>query len=159
MIAAASLTRDPRRLAALCALWQNGEQEVWITLKGNSMLPTLPPGTRLRLRCHLRDIEIGSIIVYRREESLIVHRLQAVLLDAETGERKFVCKGDGNRSLDPPVPEELLVGMIVASRLPKMRVRLRHKLAHMLGPYRSAAQSLLRFCRPRRARSHEAGIS
>lgn len=142
MIAAAALTRDPRRLAALCALWQDAERDIWITLQGASMTPTIQPGSRLRLRCRLQDAVVGEVIAYRHGGMLIVHRLVEITHDPASGVRQFVCVGDGNDRLDPPVPEEAVVGAIVEVRTPSALWRLKQGLRTCAGRCRRAAQRM-----------------
>ncbi len=112
MNAAAVLTRDPRRLAALCELWRGAGREVWVTIQGRSMTPGIPPGSRLLLRCGPVEPRPGDILAYRREGVLLVHRVVRV----EDG--FLVLKGDANPDLDDPVPPEDVLGTVVAVRRP-----------------------------------------
>jgi signal peptidase I len=132
MNASAMLTRDPRKLAALCELWQSSEREVWVTLEGNSMRPTIPPGSRLCLRCRREEMQVGAILAYRRESALIVHRLIACIDSASPSERRLICQGDSNPEPDPPVPPESVVGVIVAVCKPRLRERIRRLASRAL---------------------------
>ncbi len=100
----------PARLTALCALWQAEEREVWITLNGGSMSPTILPGTRLCLRCSSGPPALGDIIAYRQENILVVHRLLEItgLPDSP----QLVCLGDGNIFNDRPVAAQAFVGTV-----------------------------------------------
>jgi hypothetical protein len=111
--AVAVVTRDPQRLEALCLLWQSAEREIWITLKGTSMCPTILPGTRLLLRCHRRDIAVGAIVAYRFHGALVVHRLEKILDGDPQAGRQLVCRGDNVEGSDPPIPVGAVVGEVV----------------------------------------------
>src|SRR5690242_1619655 len=149
MIAAAALTRDPRRLAALCDLWQRAECEIWITLQGVSMTPTILPGSRLRLRCRRRDILVGEVIAYRQGGMLIIHRLVQIEEDPQSGRRWYICFGDGNREPDPPAPEEVVVGVIVEVREPPLWKRMMSALCHPRRHSRRAVRALRKAVRRR----------
>lgn len=117
MTTARFLTKDPARLQALCELWQDDEREVWITIRGQSMTPTILSGSRLRLRCS-RDVpEVGQIAAFRRGDILVIHRLIRIA-ESANGQRLFVFRGDGSRFEDPPVTLDEVVGMITAVRAP-----------------------------------------
>lgn len=118
MNAAAALTRDPRRLAALCELWRASGQEVWITLQGGSMEPALPSGSRLLLRCGAWEPQVGEVAAFRREGYLVVHRILRVEAGTGSGERQFLFQGDANREPDAPVSEGDLVGRVIEVRTP-----------------------------------------
>ena len=113
MTATAIVVRDPQRLAALCDLWQSGEREVTIKLQGVSMCPTILPGTRLLLRCHKREMPLGTIIAYRLNGLLIVHRLAEISDGSEPGQRLIICRGDNTLTFDPPVPLDAVVGEVI----------------------------------------------
>ena len=100
----------PERLAALCALWQAEEREVWITLRGGSMSPTILPGTRLCLGCSSGPPAVGGIIAYRQENILVVHRLTEITGMPDSPQ--MICLGDGNVFNDPPVPIQAFVGTV-----------------------------------------------
>lgn len=123
MIAAALLTRDPRRLAALCDLWCAEQCEIWLTLCGRSMEPGMPSGTRIRLRCGGAAPEPGCVVAFRCENRLVVHRLISVSSSADRSE--FVCQGDNNEEPDLPVTADRLVGRVVEIRAPTRLQRWR----------------------------------
>jgi len=50
-VSGAAFTHDPVRLEALCELWRSAERDLWVTLEGTSMTPTILPGSRVRLTC------------------------------------------------------------------------------------------------------------
>jgi len=116
MTAAAIVTRDPARLAALCELWQQDQREVWLMLSGESMEPTIRSGSRFRLRCCRRTPQVGEVVAFRRGGCLVVHRL--VRVDDGGGEQRFICKGDGNGAEDEPILPDMVVGTVVDVRQP-----------------------------------------
>jgi signal peptidase I len=132
---AAQITRDPRRLEALCELWKCASRSVWLTLTGYSMAPTLLPGTRLKVRCGVpvEKLSIGEIIVVRENDRLVIHRLVEIA-KGEPG--RYVCKGDNNPERDPPVTSKHIVGRVTEVRPPAALTRLRKRLGHLLLSYR-----------------------
>lgn len=147
MIAAAEITRDPARLAALCSLWQNAGEEVWVTLRGRSMTPAIPDGSRVLIRFGEMEPAIGETLAYRRGGRLIIHRLVSESVDPKGGGRQLHCRGDGNNSPDAPIDPSAVVGVVIAVRRPSAWRRVRRtilELASMtirsLGrPFRGAA--------------------
>lgn len=82
----------------LCTLvWKYVPSPVCISLvSGDSMLPTLKPGTLVfgvRKAPH-----VGDIVIVQAEDRFIIHRVIA------TGNSTVVTKGDNLRAPDPPVP-------------------------------------------------------
>ncbi len=109
---AASVVRGPEGLAGLCALWQAEEREIWLTLNGGSMSPTILPGTRVRLRCRLSPPALGDIVAYRQGGLLVIHRLIGIA--GPPDDPRLICLGDGNILPDPPIPAEAVVGTVTA---------------------------------------------
>lgn len=137
---AAEITRDPRRLEALCELWKGANRSVWLTLTGYSMAPTLLPATRLKVRCGtpVEKLSVGEIIVFRHDDRLVIHRLVAI----ERGEpTRFLCKGDNNPGTDTPITAEKIVGRVSEIRHPAALTRLRKRLGHLLLSYRRRASA------------------
>lgn len=123
----------PEQRTALYAQWQDEEREVWVTLDGGSMTPTILPGTRLRLHCSRRLPGLGEIVACRQDSALIVHRLLQITgpPDAPT----LICRGDGNIVPDAPVPAEAVVGVVTQiAPLPfsrRLAFALRHPRRHV----------------------------
>ncbi len=83
----------------------------WARQASLSMAPLIQPGDAVRLVPLDRgQIARGSLIAYRREETLVVHRLLA------WGEAGVVTKGDALTSPDPLVAWELVVAQVAALR-------------------------------------------
>ena len=115
----AAVIQHPQRLQALCELWCGSQQDVWLTLQGGSMMPTIRAGSRLRLRCHQYVPVLGDVIAFRRGTQLIVHRLQSV--DAQG---RLICQGDANAAPDVPITLSEVVGLIVETQAPAFPARL-----------------------------------
>jgi hypothetical protein len=125
MPGAAEITHHPERLSALCELWQDEQRDVWITLQGTSMLPTFPPGTRLRLDCAPFAPQVGEVIAFLRGGGLIVHRLIAIEPAEGGAETVYICRGDADAHVDPPVHSRAVVGVVRETRAPSAWERLR----------------------------------
>jgi hypothetical protein len=140
MIAAGAITRDPRRLAALCELWRSAGKEVWITLEGRSMTPGILPGSRLRLRCRPWEMQPGEVIAYRREGVLVVHRLLQSGDGTEGEGRHLLFQGDANEEPDPPVGPECVVGLVVEVQPPSAPMRVRRALRSAVNRWRGVSK-------------------
>ncbi len=62
-----------------------------------------------------RDVMVGDVIVYRRQEELVTHRLLEIEF-AASGERILHAKGDHVLSMDAPIPDAELIGRVVSIR-------------------------------------------
>lgn len=71
-----------------------------------SMEPALKKGTLLLVR-KKADTEPGDIVVYRSDESMIVHRI----ISAEGD--KVITKGDANDTEDPPIKRSQIKGIVI----------------------------------------------
>jgi RimJ/RimL family protein N-acetyltransferase len=81
----------------------------WLVLRGESMAPLLRDGDRLRVEpLSGRTPAPGEVVVARRGERLVAHRLVEVI----GGE--VVTRGDACRESDPPLPAGELLGRVVA---------------------------------------------
>lgn len=126
MNAAAVVTSDPLKLAALCELWRSSGREIWVTIQGQSMCPALLPGTRLKIRCGQPPAAPGDLGAYRVEGRLIVHRLLNVTEDQ--GARRYLFQGDANPEPDGPVLADAVLGTVVETRAPAFWSRARATL-------------------------------
>ena len=124
---AAAQTHDPQRLQALCTLWQEAEREVWVTLQGGSMRPTLRPGSRLRLRCGGREPVSGDVVAFRSGGRLVIHRLTH-----RDPQGRLVCQGDANAAPDPPLTPQEVVGVVVEVQPPRGWLRVRQEIGGVL---------------------------
>lgn len=86
-------------------------------VRGTSMLPSLWPGDRLRIRpADPRTLDLGEVVLCAREGRLIAHRL--VDLRARAGGPLLITRGDRLRHRDSPFGPEALVGRVVAVERP-----------------------------------------
>ncbi len=94
---------------ALEALTRDGS--VWVREASSSMVPLIRPGDRLQLeRADRRRIVPGTVIAYRGESRLVVHRVLS------RGDFGVTTKGDALTDPDPPVSWDRVVGRITALR-------------------------------------------
>lgn len=77
-------------------------------IAGDSMIPTLPPGTKIRIDSGGQDPEIGQVVAFRWGTGLIAHRVVA------RSKGFIVTRGDGQKLCDPPVPLGGIVGVVNA---------------------------------------------
>ncbi len=133
----ASLTGHPQRLQALGELWQDAKQDVWVTLRGRSMMPGIRPGTRLRLRCDDQTPQVGEVIAFRRESHLVVHRLQSV---DEQGQ--LICQGDANAFQDAPISRSVVLGVVVEAQPPSRWICALQEVVNAARGLRDAARHL-----------------
>jgi hypothetical protein len=84
-------------------------KDVRLHVDGMSMVPTLKPGDTIVVRQvapHL--LEMGDLVVVRREHDLVTHRL--VWRKSE----QWLMKGDNSRYFDPPAAAEMILGKVIA---------------------------------------------
>jgi hypothetical protein len=78
-------------------------------IRGESMLPTLWPGDMVEIEsCAPEDVRPGEIVLARRDDRLVLHRLVAPC----TSEGFLLC-GDSVPAPDPQYPPEALLGRLV----------------------------------------------
>ncbi len=81
--------------------------QVQLRVAGASMLPTLWPGDLLTVhRCHPSALAPRSIIVFRQDQQLVVHRVMH-----RSGNR-IVTRGDARARLDAPIELDQVVGRV-----------------------------------------------
>jgi signal peptidase len=80
---------------------------VHLKVAGSSMVPTLWPGDLVTVgRCEPSELQTGSLIVFRQDERLIVHRL----MHWEGG--CVVARGDASSRFDRPAPASDVIGRV-----------------------------------------------
>jgi hypothetical protein len=112
---------DPSRTARLGLFEQYRIQSrsAWIGATGVSMSPALPPGSQLLVEFGRTADAIGEVVVFRRRDALVAHRLVARTRTAE-GVR-LLAKGDAEAYLDPPIDAADVMGVARRVRLPDGR--------------------------------------
>jgi hypothetical protein len=84
-------------------------QSVRLQVHGESMLPTLWPGDVVEIEsCSLEDLRPGEIVLARRDDRLVLHRLVA-----PSTPNGFLLRGDSVPGPDPLFPSEALLGRLV----------------------------------------------
>jgi hypothetical protein len=84
-------------LLAVGALWKQAGRELVVSFGGTSMLPTIPPGAEVLLRCG-EDAAPGEVIAFIDGGQVVVHRILA--RSAEAG--WILTCGDASSIPDPP---------------------------------------------------------
>jgi len=131
-VSGAAFTHDPVRLEALCELWRSAERDLWVTLEGTSMTPTILPGSRVRLTCGPFEPASKDVIAFRRDSRLIIHRVKHC--DANG---YVICQGDANSLEDAPVPFKDVVGLVAEFRPPNITARAQRVAARLIRGVRS----------------------
>ncbi len=105
-------TPPPDLLRAVAALLARRGGEVEALVHGGSMGRTLPAGTPIRLRwVRGGDCREGQIVAFLAGRTLVTHRV--VARGRRPSRRGFlVTCGDGTWLCDPPVAEDLVVGIV-----------------------------------------------
>jgi|SRR5579884_2105232 len=82
---------------------------------GTSMLGSIWPGDEVVFEiCEPADVALGDVLLYRRDDRLVVHR---VIQISSLGEAlEFRTRGDNQRGCDLPVSAEDLLGRAVLVR-------------------------------------------
>ena len=127
------LQRCLRASLAAEALQRTGRlaMRVW----GTSMLGAIWPGDQVVFEtCEPADVELGDVLLYRRDDRLVVHR---VIQISPLGEAlEFRTRGDNQRGCDLPLSAEELLGRAVlvqrANRAPDRIARKRARATKLL---------------------------
>ncbi len=82
--------------------------EVRLKVTGASMLPYVWPGDVVTIeRRDAADLRPGQIVLYRREERLVAHRVKFILGD------RLITQGDSVPHCDSPVSASEVIGQLV----------------------------------------------
>jgi hypothetical protein len=96
---------------AVAALLRKSGAEIESEVRGSSMVPTLQPGRRVRIRCGPGRFQPGDIVAIIADPT-VVHR---VVGRSRRGSRSYVItRGDAAPFCDLPVPEEEILGTVIA---------------------------------------------
>jgi len=66
----------------------------------------------------IEELKVGDVLVFWRDEKLICHVLMKIDLDEKNS---FFTKGINNRSYDPPINKEFILGKVTKPSLGKVR--------------------------------------
>lgn len=121
----------PETLHAALELWEQTGEVHWIPVRGTSMLPMLRQGDQLLVAHGSREMRLGDIVVFRRSDGLIAHRVLRVL--SQPGKLILRTKGDHVLALDPILDEDLLMGRVLRIRRGERMLGLDTRLWRWLG--------------------------
>jgi len=79
-----------------------------LPVTGSSMFPCMQPGDLLDVRRPAGPIETGDVVVFQRQDRLVVHRVVG-----RTGDL-IITRGDRLRYPDAPVPAAEILGCVAA---------------------------------------------
>lgn len=109
MSAARSSWSAVRSALVADVLRRNRRLRVHGEIHGESMLPTLWPGDVVEIEsCSFEDVRPGEIVLARRDDRLVLHRLVAPCTP-----NGFLLRGDSVPGPDPLFPSEALLGRLV----------------------------------------------
>ncbi len=104
------LRQSTRASLAAEALRRNGR--LAMRVYGTSMLVAIWPGDEVVFEiCEPTDVALGDVLLYRRDDRLVVHRVIQISPRGEALE--FRTRGDNQRGCDLPVSAEELLGRAV----------------------------------------------
>lgn len=111
---------------------------------GMSMYPTIEDGEKVVVEpVAPAQIKRGDIILYRRHEGMIAHRVVRIARTKQRGrspQRCFILRGDASDSCDEPVEPERILGKVVAVEQCGRSIALDGmgaKISHILRSYGS----------------------
>ncbi len=90
---------------------------VTMTIKGDSMNPTIRPGDQIHVRMGSAAPKIGDVILFQFSDELHVHR---IIRCHGKNERNYTTKGDANAFADRHVVPSLeIIGQVIACERPE----------------------------------------
>ncbi len=82
----------------------------WVTASGTSMEPLIPAGSRLLVEFGRRPPAVGSVIVFRRGDRVLAHRL--VARRSRSAGDVLVARGDNEAFFDPDLSGSDVLGIV-----------------------------------------------
>ena len=111
MVASVDERSDVKLGLAIDMLRSVGEAR--LAVSGGSMLPSLWPGDILEIhRVAVTDISKGDIVVFARENRLIVHRVLRMNGESDDVACTLTTRGDRSARVDAPVSVNELLGRV-----------------------------------------------
>lgn len=104
---------------ALIAAWARAGRCSYLPVEGASMRPLLRPGDQVQVAWGAGSLKAGDIVVYRRGETLIVHRLLYRRSDG-----MFILGGDNKVFPDEATPMASILGIVNAVQRGERRIDL-----------------------------------
>lgn len=101
-------------------LWQQTGAPFRLAVTGTSMLPLLRPGDLVVVAPGAHAYPVGTIVVFRQGEQLVVHRVVR-----RWGPEHWLTKGD-NGPVDEPIVAASIIGVVIAADRNGVRWALDH---------------------------------
>lgn len=113
-----TVTTDQRAVArvGLVESYRTSHRTTWIEATGRSMQPSIPAGSDLLVEFGRLPERRGDLIVFRRGDALVAHRLVGRQPSADGG--RLIARGDAEAFFDPPLHEADVLGVVRLVRLP-----------------------------------------
>lgn len=106
---ASLLNDDQDRILSLASSLRAPGRTIESTVKGNSMGPGLPPGSRIRIDMSpASEHRVGDVVAFVGGPQVVVHRI------VHAGPEYFLTRGDALVSPDRPIRRDQVVGRVVA---------------------------------------------
>lgn len=87
-----------------------------LAVMSDSMRPTFARGAMVVVQERTVDMQVGDIIQYQRQDRMIIHRVVGIDEASEgAAARTIYTKGDNSPSVDPPVYDDQIRGIVRAS--------------------------------------------
>jgi hypothetical protein len=103
---------DSERLLALSRLLRKGSPEFEFFLQGKSMGPSLPDGSRIRVRLVAdHQFTVGQVLTCVAQDRVVAHRL---VRSVKSGSKEYlITRGDATVCCDWPVPSASVLGIVI----------------------------------------------
>lgn len=106
---ASLLNDDQERILSLASSLRAPNRTIESTVKGTSMGPVLPPGSRIRIDMSPREgCRVGEVVAFVGGNQLVVHRV------VHAGRAYVLTRGDARLAPDTPVKREQILGPVSA---------------------------------------------
>lgn len=112
-------------------IWQQTDKKSQLQLSGHSMTPFIKNGDWLILKHNNNNIKVGSIIAYRRERKIVVHRV--IKIQNNSKNKYFITKGDFNLHIDSAVEMKSIIGKVIAVKKNKQFFSIDTKFWNIVG--------------------------
>jgi hypothetical protein len=96
-------------VTAVAALLKQSATDIESQICGTSMMPALPAGARIRIRCG-REPASGDIVAYLADAPIIAHRVIGRV--SRDGQSYFMMRGDANWFCDAPIDRARVLGVV-----------------------------------------------
>lgn len=105
----------PHITNAVFEVWKRVGNKSRVLVGGWSMHPLIEDGDTALVLHTCKDVDVGTVIAFKlTKERIVVHRVLRSYL--RRSKRVFICRGDNNLHLDPPLSEEMVIGRVEAVR-------------------------------------------